>query len=158
MKKKTYTRRPGESSVYSLSIVFDDPPAPAARDEFGRGDTCEFPARRLQHPNNKHRVQSSFMCKQSTLIYTHRIWVWVPPEDLATAEAAERLPGERGESESDYHDNCSLVTSSCLRWDSTDHESSKWRYVFAGNVCVSDRETFSLLVYNSFCIESSSLF
>lgn len=42
--------------------------------------------------------------------------------------------------------------------DSTDHRSSKWRYDFAGNVCVSDRETFSLFVYNSFCIESSPCF
>jgi len=29
------TLRPGESSVYSLSIVFDEPPAPAARVELG---------------------------------------------------------------------------------------------------------------------------
>lgn len=35
--------------------MFEDPPAPAARDEFGRGDTCEVPARRLQQHN---RVQS----------------------------------------------------------------------------------------------------
>lgn len=33
--KNTYTLRPGESSVYSLSMVFDEPPAPAARVEFG---------------------------------------------------------------------------------------------------------------------------
>ena len=31
----TYTLRPGESSVYSLSMVFDEPPAPAARVELG---------------------------------------------------------------------------------------------------------------------------
>lgn len=41
-----YTRSPGESSVYNLSIVFEDPPAPAARDELGF-DTCEPAARRL---------------------------------------------------------------------------------------------------------------
>jgi len=29
------TLRPGESSVYSLSMVFDEPPAPAARVELG---------------------------------------------------------------------------------------------------------------------------
>ena len=48
-KKKqnnTYTRSPGESSVYSLSMVLDDPPAPAARDELGL-ETCDAPARRL---------------------------------------------------------------------------------------------------------------
>lgn len=33
--ENTYTLRPGESSVYSLSIVFDEPPAPAARVELG---------------------------------------------------------------------------------------------------------------------------
>jgi len=50
---ETYTRSPGESSVYSLSIVFDEPPAPAARDEFGR-ETCDAPAaRRLQRMVNR---------------------------------------------------------------------------------------------------------
>jgi hypothetical protein len=47
MEKDTHTRSPGESSVYSLSIVLDDPPAPAARDELGF-DTCDAPARRLK--------------------------------------------------------------------------------------------------------------
>jgi len=42
---KGSTRSPGESSVYSLSIVLDDPPAPAARDELGL-ETCDAPARR----------------------------------------------------------------------------------------------------------------
>jgi hypothetical protein len=42
----THTRSPGESSVYNLSMVFEDPPAPAARDELGF-DTCEPAARRL---------------------------------------------------------------------------------------------------------------
>ena len=32
----THILRPGESSVYSFNIVFELPPAPAARDEFGR--------------------------------------------------------------------------------------------------------------------------
>lgn len=42
----THTRNPGESSVYSFSIVFEDPPAPAARLELGL--TAWFPvARRL---------------------------------------------------------------------------------------------------------------
>lgn len=41
----TYTLRPGESSVYNFSMVFDDPPAPAARDELGL--TCDVAARRL---------------------------------------------------------------------------------------------------------------
>jgi len=40
------TLSPGESSVYSLSIVFDEPPAPAARVELGF-DTCEPVALRL---------------------------------------------------------------------------------------------------------------
>jgi hypothetical protein len=31
--------------VYSFNIVFEEPPAPAARDEFGR-DTVEAPAAR----------------------------------------------------------------------------------------------------------------
>ena len=43
---KTCTRSPGESSVYSLSIVPDEPPAPAAREELGFG-ACEPAARRL---------------------------------------------------------------------------------------------------------------
>ena len=34
--RNTYTRSPGESSVYNLSMVLEDPPAPAARVEFGR--------------------------------------------------------------------------------------------------------------------------
>jgi len=37
---KGSTLRPGESSVYSLSIVLEEPPAPAARDELGL-ETCE---------------------------------------------------------------------------------------------------------------------
>jgi len=40
------TRRPGESSVYSRSIVFEEPPAPAARDELGLAAACEPVARR----------------------------------------------------------------------------------------------------------------
>jgi len=41
------TLNPGESSVYSFNIVFDDPPAPAARLELGF-ETCVdgAPARR----------------------------------------------------------------------------------------------------------------
>lgn len=35
-EEKTHTRSPGESSVYNLSMVLEDPPAPAARVEFGR--------------------------------------------------------------------------------------------------------------------------
>lgn len=42
---KGSTRSPGESSVYNLSMVLDDPPAPAARDELGF-DTCDATARR----------------------------------------------------------------------------------------------------------------
>ncbi len=42
----TYTRSPGESSVYNLSMVFDEPPAPAARVELGF-ETCEPAALRL---------------------------------------------------------------------------------------------------------------
>ena len=42
----TYTLRPGESSVYNFNMVFDDPPAPAARDELGL-EVCDV-ARRLQ--------------------------------------------------------------------------------------------------------------
>jgi hypothetical protein len=47
-----YTLRPGESSVYNFSMVFDDPPAPAARDELGL-ETCDVAARRLQMQNKK---------------------------------------------------------------------------------------------------------
>jgi hypothetical protein len=46
-ERRAHTRRPGESSVYNFSIVLDDPPAPAARDELGF-DTCDATARRLQ--------------------------------------------------------------------------------------------------------------
>lgn len=46
VKSWTHTRRPGESSVYSLSIVLLDPPAPAARDEFGLATVLPV-ARRL---------------------------------------------------------------------------------------------------------------
>jgi hypothetical protein len=49
----TYTLRPGESSVYNFSMVFDDPPAPAARDELGL-ETCDVAARRL--PEGKKKV------------------------------------------------------------------------------------------------------
>jgi hypothetical protein len=34
-RSETHTRSPGESSVYSFSIVPDEPPAPAARVELG---------------------------------------------------------------------------------------------------------------------------
>ena len=47
--KDTYTLSPGESSVYNLSMVLDDPPAPAARDELGLEETCDVPARRLRN-------------------------------------------------------------------------------------------------------------
>jgi len=46
---KGSTRRPGESSVYNRSMVFEDPPAPAARDELGLA-TCEAAARRRTCP------------------------------------------------------------------------------------------------------------
>jgi hypothetical protein len=70
---KGSTLSPGESSVYNFSIVLDDPPAPAARDELGR-ETCDVPARR-------------------------RIWA---PGGLATALVVEREDTERvGASESD---------------------------------------------------------
>ena len=42
----THTRSPGESSVYSLSIVLLEPPAPAARVELGFA--AVLPARRLR--------------------------------------------------------------------------------------------------------------
>ena len=45
--RHTHTRRPGESSVYSFNIVFEEPPAPAAREELGL-ETCEPVALRLQ--------------------------------------------------------------------------------------------------------------
>ena len=47
-REDTYTLRPGESSVYNFSMVFDDPPAPAARDELGLEEACDVAARRLQ--------------------------------------------------------------------------------------------------------------
>ena len=47
------------------------------------------------------------VCVQTKyMIYTHRIWL--APGGLATAPAAERLPAERGESESDYQEFVSL--------------------------------------------------
>jgi hypothetical protein len=54
-KDDTYTLRPGESSVYNFSMVFDDPPAPAARDELGL-ETCDVAARRLPKKNEKGDV------------------------------------------------------------------------------------------------------
>ena len=51
----TYTLRPGESSVYSFSMVFDDPPAPAERDELGL-ETCDVAARRLARKNERGYV------------------------------------------------------------------------------------------------------
>lgn len=51
---KTYTRRPGESSVYNLSIVFDEPPAPAERDELGFVTADEPVALRLQMQRRQH--------------------------------------------------------------------------------------------------------
>ena len=47
-KKRAHTLRPGESSVYNLSMVLDDPPAPAARDELGFETCDDAPARRLR--------------------------------------------------------------------------------------------------------------
>lgn len=70
---KGSTLRPGESSVYNFSMVFDDPPAPAERDELGL-ETCDVAARRR-------------ICA---------------PGGLATAVAEEREETERaGASESD---------------------------------------------------------
>ena len=49
-EKDAHTLSPGESSVYNFSIVLDDPPAPAARDELGLETCdCDVPARRLQN-------------------------------------------------------------------------------------------------------------
>jgi hypothetical protein len=50
----TYTLRPGESSVYNFSMVFDDPPAPAAREELGLA-TCDVAARRLQKEKKRKK-------------------------------------------------------------------------------------------------------
>jgi hypothetical protein len=86
----TYTLRPGESSVYNFSMVLDDPPAPAARDELGL-ETCDVPARRLHE-----RVLGRLHQKKRD---TYRIWA---PGGLATAVVAEREETERvGASESD---------------------------------------------------------
>lgn len=84
-----YTLSPGESSVYNLSMVFDDPPAPAARDELGR-DACVVPAARRLF---------LFVRKEAIIGYveTYRIWA---PGGLATVELAPR-PLTRGVSESD---------------------------------------------------------
>jgi len=46
------TLRPGESSVYSFSMVFDEPPAPAARVEFGL-DTAVVARRRIAAPGGR---------------------------------------------------------------------------------------------------------
>lgn len=69
---KGSTLRPGESSVYSFSMVFDEPPAPAAREELGL-DTVEVGARR--------RIAA--------------------PGGRATAEAERPLGTDLGASESD---------------------------------------------------------
>ena len=41
--------------MYSLSIVLDEPPAPAARDELGF-ETCDATARRLQIHTSANRL------------------------------------------------------------------------------------------------------
>lgn len=47
MRTVTHTRNPGESSVYNFNIVFEEPPAPAAREELGLAAWLPV-ARRLQ--------------------------------------------------------------------------------------------------------------
>lgn len=84
----THTLRPGESSVYSLSMVFDEPPAPAARDEFGL-DTVVFVARRLARMS----ITSAILTRVA-----HRI---AAPGGRATAEAERPLATVLGASESD---------------------------------------------------------
>ena len=44
----THTRHPGESSVYNLSMVLEEPPAPAARDDAGFAAALDGVARRLK--------------------------------------------------------------------------------------------------------------
>ena len=70
-----HTRRPGESSVYSFSIVFDDPPAPAALVELGFA-TCEPAARRLVE-------EFVFLKKTKIRRLTYRV---LAPGGLATAD------------------------------------------------------------------------
>jgi len=45
------TLRPGESSVYNLSMVFDEPPAPAARVELGFETVVPVARRRTVVPD-----------------------------------------------------------------------------------------------------------
>jgi hypothetical protein len=104
-EKDTYTLSPGESSVYNFSIVLDDPPAPAARDELGR-ETCDVPARRLQTKierclEENHRVLGDVEAETGfSESDTYRIWA---PGGLATALVVEREDTERvGASESDW--------------------------------------------------------
>lgn len=89
----THTRSPGESSVYSFSIVFDEPPAPAALDEFGFA-TCEPAARRLTKTHQDHLKE--IISKES-----HRVCA---PGGLATPDAVAvptARPLDLGVSESD---------------------------------------------------------
>jgi len=91
--------------VYSLSMVLDDPPAPAARDELGL-ETCDAPARRLcridvyqgkRSGEEKGEHEGGSFSRKGT----HRICA---PGGFATAPAAdvEREETEReGASESD---------------------------------------------------------
>ncbi len=97
----TYTLSPGESSVYSFSMVFDDPPAPAERDELGF-ETCDVPARRLQRKKKQVREKNEGFGGYGIWFrkgHAYRIWA---PGGLATADAEERGEAERaGASESD---------------------------------------------------------
>lgn len=65
----TYTFKPGESSlVYSLIIVEEEPPAPAALVDMGFSvPSFKAAARRLYH---NEEAQGARMCQQSASLYT----------------------------------------------------------------------------------------
>jgi hypothetical protein len=84
----THTRSPGESSVYSLSIVFELPPAPAARDELGLSAAgMLFVARRLparcQRPHPHTRAWEG----------AHRMAAVAAPGGRATPVFLPGVPG-----------------------------------------------------------------
>jgi len=71
------TLRPGESSVYSLSMVFDEPPAPAARVELGFETVLPVARRRTVAPAGLATVRPTregFRESESDMVVL-RMWV-----------------------------------------------------------------------------------
>ena len=99
---------------------------------------------------NQHSTGFNLLVLQ-TQVYTHR--TWLAPEGLAKAEPPERLPAERGESESDYHENVSLLqvrvsVEISLTIDVVNEGTFSLAMIWA-----SDRE----ILFISFCIERPCL-